>query len=122
MFHFLLCTRVAYPQSNGNGLVLYDIPRRADGEDLFTVDWKEGVVTTSARLDFETQAVHNVTLVARDLGSPSLSATALLVVGVVDVPETLEDTLGPMFLHRYYEVRRRHGRGSQWRSSSGPLR
>ncbi|XP_034250844.1 cadherin-89D [Thrips palmi] len=91
-------------QGNGNGLVLYDIPRRADREDFFSVDSKEGVVTTSAKLDFETQGTHNVTLVARDLGSPSLSATALLVVSVVDVPETLEDTLGPMFLHRYYEV------------------
>ncbi|KAJ1529702.1 hypothetical protein ONE63_006456 [Megalurothrips usitatus] len=91
-------------QGNGNGLVLYDIPRRQDREDFFTVDSKEGVVTTNAKLDFEMQGTHNVTLVARDLGSPSLSATALLVVSVVDVPETLEDTLGPMFLHRYYEV------------------
>lgn len=81
--------------------MLYDIPRR---EDLFTVDSKEGTVTTNAKLDFEMQSTHNVTLVARDLGNPSLSATALLVVSVVDVPETLEDTLGPMFLHRYYEV------------------
>ncbi|KAE8739446.1 hypothetical protein FOCC_FOCC015042 [Frankliniella occidentalis] len=89
---------------NGNGLVLYDIPRRQDREDFFNVDSKEGVVTTSAKLDFETQGTHNVTLVARDLGIPSLSATALLVVSVVDVPETLEDSLGPMFLHRYYEV------------------
>lgn len=70
------------------------------------MDSKEGVVTTNTKLDFETQGTHNVTLVARDLGSPSLSSTALLVVSVVDVPETLEDTLGPMFLHRYYEVRR----------------
>ncbi|KAK3923914.1 Cadherin-89D [Frankliniella fusca] len=91
-------------QGNGNGLVLYDIPRRPDREDYFNVDSKDGVVTTSAKLDFETQGTHNVTLVARDLGSPSLSATALLVVSVVDVPETLEDSLGPMFLHRYYEV------------------
>lgn len=92
------------PQGNGNGLVLYDIPRRLDREDFFSMDSKEGVITTNAKLDFETQGSHNLTIVARDLGSPSLSSTALLVVSVVDVPETLEDTLGPMFMHRYYEV------------------
>jgi hypothetical protein len=89
---------------NGNGLLLFDIPYKKNRQNLFAIDSKEGVVTTIGKLDYESQTVHNVTIVASDLGSPSLSSTALLIVTVIDVPEDLHSMEHPVFAHRYYEV------------------
>ena len=89
---------------NGNGHVFYVIPPRADRENLFAIDSKEGTITTNGKLDYETQSSHNITIIAADLGNPSLNSTALLIVKVIDVPEALEDRFGPVFTHRYYEV------------------
>lgn len=89
---------------NGNGLILFDIPHKKSTNNLFTVDSKDGIVTTIGKLDYETQPTHNITIVASDLGSPTLSSTALLVVNVIDVPEDLQNSERPVFAHRYYEV------------------
>ncbi|PSN37469.1 Cadherin-89D [Blattella germanica] len=90
---------------NGNGLLLFDIPRRnQNGGELFAIDSKDGIVMTIGKLDYETQNMYNVTIIASDLGSPSLSSSALLVINVIDVPEDSEDISHPMFAHRYYEV------------------
>ncbi|XP_045465404.1 cadherin-89D [Harmonia axyridis] len=89
---------------NGNGLLLFDIPFVKNKSNLFTVDSKQGVVTTIGKLDYETDKVHNITIIASDLGSPSLSSTALLVVKVIDVPEDLRLFEKPVFAHRYYEI------------------
>lgn len=89
---------------NGNGLLLYDIIHRKNQPLSFEIDSKEGIVTITNRLDYELNVSHNVTIVASDLGKPSLSSTALLIVNVIDVPEEKEDIPGPMFTHRYYEV------------------
>lgn len=70
---------------NGNGLILFDIPFRKGRASLFSIDSKEGIVTTLGKLDYETARVHNVTIVASDLGSPSLSSTALLM-GKLNLP------------------------------------
>ncbi|CAH2040894.1 unnamed protein product, partial [Iphiclides podalirius] len=58
----------------------------------------------SGRLDYETQALHNVTVVASDLGSPSLSSTAIVVLTVKDVPNEIEVSDKPVFISRYYEL------------------
>lgn len=89
---------------NGNGLLLFDIPYRKNKQNYFSIDSKEGIVTTIAKLDYEKDKMHNVTIVASDLGSPSLSSTVLLVVNVIDVPEDIKNTEHPVFAHRYYEV------------------
>lgn len=89
---------------NGNGLILFDIPHKKSTQNLFTVDSKDGVVTTIGRLDYESQSTHNVTIVASDLGLPTLSSTALLIVNVIDVPEDLLNSERPVFAHRYYEI------------------
>lgn len=89
---------------NGNGIVVYDILRKKNHRQLFAID-KEGTVTVSSYLDFETQSVHNVTIVASDLGNPSLSATALLIVTVVDVVENvIEPKETSLLPHNYYEL------------------
>lgn len=89
---------------NGNGLILFDISYRNGEQKLFAIDSKEGIVTTAGKLDYETQSSHNITIVASDLGSPTMSSTALLVVTVIDVPEDIQSLEHPFFAHRYYEV------------------
>lgn len=89
---------------NGNGLILYSLPQKKNQMNLFTIDSKEGIITTTARLDYENQSVHNVTVVASDLGSPSLSSTAIVMLTVTDVPDDLELLDKPVFISRYYEL------------------
>lgn len=89
---------------NGNGLILFDIPYKKNRQNLFTIDSKDGVVTTIGKLDYETEKMHNISIIASDLGSPSLSSTALLIVNVIDVPEDIRSIERPVFAHRYYEV------------------
>ncbi|XP_063390522.1 cadherin-89D isoform X2 [Cydia fagiglandana] len=89
---------------NGNGLILYSIPQRKNKLSLFAIDSKEGIITTTGRLDYESQSVHNVTIIASDLGSPSLSSTAILMLTVTDVPDDVEVSDKPVFISRYYEL------------------
>ncbi|KAL1491992.1 hypothetical protein ABEB36_012502 [Hypothenemus hampei] len=89
---------------NGNGLILFDIPFRKGNPNLFAIDSKEGIVTVIGKLDYEKQKSHNVTIIASDLGSPSLSSSALLMVKVIDVPEDILSVESPVFAHRYYEI------------------
>uniref|UniRef100_A0A8D8TPP1 Cadherin-89D n=1 Tax=Cacopsylla melanoneura TaxID=428564 RepID=A0A8D8TPP1_9HEMI len=91
--------------TNGNGVFLFSIKKRKSQKDLFVIDSKEGIVTALGPLDYEDQPMHNITIVAYDLGGPSMSSTALMIVNVVDVPElTPEENPSPMFAHRYYEL------------------
>ncbi|XP_053605613.1 cadherin-89D isoform X2 [Plodia interpunctella] len=89
---------------NGNGLILYSLPQRKNQVNLFAIDSKDGVITTTGRLDYETQSVYNVTIVASDLGSPSLSSTAILMLIVTDIPDEIEMSDKPVFISRYYEL------------------
>lgn len=93
--------------ANGNGVILFTNPHDRREQQFFTIDSKEGVVTTTGQLDYEQRSVHNLTIVASDLGSPSLSSTAMLIVRILDVDEGLQDSpeiKRPTFQHRYYEV------------------
>ncbi|KAI5749559.1 hypothetical protein M8J76_008291 [Diaphorina citri] len=90
--------------TNGNGVFLFSIKKRKSQKDLFVIDSKEGIVTALGALDYEEQPMHNITIVAYDLGGPSMSSTALMIVNVVDVPEPQEENPTPMFAHRYYEL------------------
>lgn len=88
--------------AGGAGLVLYSL--RADTPALFTIHSTEGVVTTVGRLDYERRAQHNVTVVAADLGVPSRSSSALLVVEVRDVPNEAPSHAAPAPAPRYFEL------------------
>ncbi|XP_018326516.1 cadherin-89D [Agrilus planipennis] len=89
---------------NGNGLILFRIPYESGKQNFFSIDSKEGIITIMSKLDYEKQKQHNVTVIASDLGSPSLSSTALVMVNVVDVPENVTTIVEPLFVHKYYEV------------------
>lgn len=90
---------------NGNGMLLFHIQYEDNHPQLFAIDSKDGLVTTTTTLDYEKQRVHNISVVASDLGHPSLSSTALLMVSVLDVPEEVAvDIPAPIFTHKYYEL------------------
>ncbi|XP_047517849.1 cadherin-89D [Pieris napi] len=89
---------------NGNGLILFSIPQRKNQLNMFAIDSKDGTITTTARLDYESQSVHNITVIASDLGSPSLSSTALIVLTVKDISDEVEVSDKPVFISRYYEL------------------
>lgn len=89
---------------NGNGLILFSIPQRKNRLNLFAIDSKEGIISTVGKLDYESQAVHNVTVIASDLGSPSLSSTAMLMLRITDIPDEDEMADKPVFISRYYEL------------------
>lgn len=76
--------------SSGNGIILYKLE---GGEDKFAIDSKNGTVFTVGSLDYERWPEHNLTVLAQDLGSPPLTASALLRVTVMDVKEELTKRL-----------------------------
>lgn len=66
--------------SNGNGLVLFHL---GSNHREFHIDSKNGTITTLTHLDYDMQKEYNVTVVASDLGKPSLSSTAWVLVRVM---------------------------------------
>ncbi|XP_063776587.1 protocadherin-23 [Pseudophryne corroboree] len=67
-----------------NGQVDYTI---VDGNEnkAFSIDSRWGIISTNAILDREIKASYRLVLQATDRGSPSLSATTLVTVSVVDI-------------------------------------
>lgn len=98
--------------ANGNGMVLFHLPRNLkksnQQRELFTIDSKDGLVSTLTSLDYEEQSSHEIIVLASDLGNPSLTSTALVIVDVVDIQEhhhvSSELSSPPIFAHRYYEM------------------
>ncbi|KAK5650009.1 hypothetical protein RI129_001038 [Pyrocoelia pectoralis] len=87
---------------NGNGLFLFSIFQKKDHVNLFSIDSKDGVISTMRKLNYDLQKTHNLTVIASDLGSPSLSSTALVVVNVLN--HQIKNTTQNIFVHRYYEI------------------
>jgi len=96
---------------NGNGLILFDLNYQDHADkQYFAVDSKEGIITTIAKLDYETKRNHRLIVTASDLGSPiSLTSSAVVLVTVLNVDDDDEEANNevhkmPTFRHRYYEV------------------
>lgn len=96
---------------NGNGLILFDLTYQDHAEkQYFAVDSKEGIITTIAKLDYETKNNYRLIVTASDLGSPvSLTSSAMVLVTVLNVDDDDEEADNevhkmPTFRHRYYEV------------------
>ena len=96
---------------NGNGLILFDLSYEDHvDKQYFAVDSKEGIITTIAKLDYETKSNHRLIITASDLGSPvSLTSSAVVLVTVLNVDDDDEEVDNevhkmPTFRHRYYEV------------------
>ncbi|XP_033236535.1 cadherin-89D isoform X1 [Drosophila pseudoobscura] len=100
---------------NGNGLVLYSIRHQELQAPLFQIDSRDGTITTVSRINGYNDYEHlNVSVIASDVGSPSLSATAVVIVNlqgqaVTDPPKSTPKPEPPanvtIFQHAYYEVK-----------------
>ncbi|XP_046644672.1 fat-like cadherin-related tumor suppressor homolog isoform X5 [Daphnia pulicaria] len=79
------------PDLGLGGVVRYSLASSYASEivDQFSIDKVTGTVRLARRLDFEDRSVYNLTVRAKDRGSPSLSSEAYLAVEVVDVNENL---------------------------------
>lgn len=79
------------PDLGNGGSVRYSLGSSYASETVerFSIDKLTGTVRLAKRLDFEDRSVYNLTVRAKDRGSPSLSSDAYLAVEVVDVNENL---------------------------------
>ncbi|XP_015188290.1 PREDICTED: cadherin-89D [Polistes dominula] len=114
-------------QGNGNGLILFDLASPGNDEkQYFTIDSKEGTITTISNIDYESIKNHRLIVTASDLGSPiSMTSTAIVNVDIINVDDENDDDENdedkeiekddqddsfnevqkiPTFRHRYYEV------------------
>ncbi|XP_068133263.1 protocadherin-23-like [Hyperolius riggenbachi] len=96
---FILQVFATDADSGTNGQVDYSI---VDGNEnkAFLIDSRKGVITTNAILDREIKASYRLVLEAADRGSPSLSATSIVTVLVVDVNDNAPTIppLGTIFI------------------------
>ncbi|EDO34817.1 predicted protein [Nematostella vectensis] len=81
-----------------NAATLYSLKSVAD-YSKFIIDSKTGVIKTSFSLDRETQDQLNIRVIARDTGSPQLSAEVGIIVNVTDINDHR-----PAFSQRQYSV------------------
>ncbi|GFY53891.1 neural-cadherin [Trichonephila inaurata madagascariensis] len=72
------------PDQAGKSMVKYSIDRTSDRRRQFKID-QQGVVTIQRSLDRETVNRHDIKILATDDGIPTRTATATLIVDVIDV-------------------------------------
>ena len=67
-----------------NGTVEY----RLLGSSPFTINQMTGLITLQEMLDYESVSQYNITVVAEDLGDPTLNSTLFLIINVLNVDDT----------------------------------
>lgn len=83
-----------------NGDVQYSILQtEGTHSDWFSVDTITGIVTTLTQLDYETDPIPSVTVVATDRGRPPLSSTAVVKVILQDINDN-----EPVFGSKFYNA------------------
>ncbi len=83
-----------------NGDVQYSILQNKETHsDWFSVDAVTGIVTTLTQLDYETDPMPSVTVVAADRGRPPLSSTAVVKVILQDINDN-----EPVFGSKFYNA------------------
>lgn len=92
---------------NGNGLVMYAL-RHNSLPYFFEIDSRDGVIMTIAKFNRYHGYEHiNLTIIASDLGTPSKSSVALLIVNLQGdevFEEDYEESSNSLFQHKYYEI------------------
>ncbi|XP_045907166.1 cadherin-7-like [Micropterus dolomieu] len=76
--------------------VRYSIDRKSDVERFFNIDSSSGVIRTARRLDRETIALHNISVLATDSLDRSQVGKAVLLISVTDVNDN-----APSFAMKY---------------------
>lgn len=89
---------------NGNGLVMFSL-QHAQLPYSFEIDSRDGIITTVSKFNrFHGYEHLNLTVLATDLGSPSRTSTALLLVNLQGEDMFEDDEENRLFPHKYYEV------------------
>lgn len=89
---------------NGNGLVMYAL-QHSQLPYFFEIDSREGIITTVSKFTrFHGYEHLNLTIIASDLGSPSKSSTALLLVNLQGEDLFEEEENERIFPNKYYEI------------------
>ncbi|XP_032635000.1 protocadherin-23 isoform X1 [Chelonoidis abingdonii] len=86
------------PDEARNGQVTYHILSGNENK-AFMLDKTTGLLTTAFPLDHESQEYYTLTIMALDDGTPSLSATQMLTVSILDVNDER-----PVFQKQLYEA------------------
>ncbi|XP_060729471.1 cadherin-18-like [Tachysurus vachellii] len=75
----------AQDPDNTRGKIRYSIDESADGETLFSINENSGLIKTTASLDREAVAWHNITVSAAEVDNPKLVSSVPVTVQVLDV-------------------------------------
>ncbi|XP_067393580.1 cadherin-7 isoform X5 [Emydura macquarii macquarii] len=68
-----------------NSPVRYSIDRNTDLERYFNIDANSGVITTAKSLDRETNAVHNITVLAMESQNPAQIGRGYVAITILDI-------------------------------------
>ncbi|KAL8182353.1 UNVERIFIED_CONTAM: Cadherin-7 [Gekko kuhli] len=66
-------------------MLWYSIDRNTDLERYFNIDANSGVITTAKPLDRETNAVHNITVLAMESQNPSQIGRGYVAITILDI-------------------------------------
>uniref|UniRef100_A0A2K6F969 Cadherin 7 n=1 Tax=Propithecus coquereli TaxID=379532 RepID=A0A2K6F969_PROCO len=81
----IIGTVVAHDPDSSNSPVRYSIDRNTDLERYFNIDANSGVITTAKSLDRETNAIHNITVLAMESQNPSQVGRGYVAITILDI-------------------------------------
>ncbi|XP_049987424.1 cadherin-7 isoform X2 [Alexandromys fortis] len=81
----IIGTVTAHDPDSSNSPVRYSIDRNTDLERFFNIDANSGVITTAKLLDRETNAVHNITVLAMENQNPSQVGRGYVAITILDI-------------------------------------
>ncbi|XP_043819732.1 cadherin-7 isoform X3 [Dromiciops gliroides] len=81
----IIGTVTAHDPDSSNSPVRYSIDRNTDLERYFNIDANSGVITTAKSLDRETNAVHNITVLAMESQNPSQIGRGYVAITILDI-------------------------------------
>ncbi|KAH0510833.1 Cadherin-7 [Microtus ochrogaster] len=81
----IIGTVAAHDPDSSNSPVRYSIDRNTDLERYFNIDANSGVITTAKLLDRETNAVHNITVLAMENQNPSQVGRGYVAITILDI-------------------------------------
>ncbi|KAM5157665.1 cadherin-7 [Mantella aurantiaca] len=78
-------TVMAHDPDSTNSPVRYSIDRNTDLERYFNIDANSGVITIAKPLDRETNAVHNITVLAIESQNPAQIGKGYVAISILDI-------------------------------------
>ncbi|OCT74584.1 cadherin-7 [Xenopus laevis] len=89
-------TVIAHDPDAANSPVRYSIDRNTDLERFFNIDANSGLITIAKLLDRETNAVHNITVLAIESQNPAQIGKGFVAISIMDINDN-----APEFANEY---------------------